>query len=705
MNAMASSIGGADDRNNTDITNDPEIMQLVSEHGGGATTDDETTHAREEDKMDIVSPENIAPDAEHQQSSTALNIQPSTTINTQPSTTTTIEPTIPTGSNGNETAPNSMPAPSLPHLNLGASILHTPTDGIDPNLASIRAAQRQMRERMLATRLAREDASRFGTSSAPASRASSVSAFLPGANDTGDDDEEKEHQRLVADWKRRKAEFEKRKKAKKTALHEEMEFLRDQRQEEGRVRRYNECKKRTQTERRRYNTSEDPTGLFVQGYSDDDDDGTPMDGIDTVNMTGDTDSSDDDMYRAVGNKRPKTINKKAARFANDDNDDAANLEDLISTFLGNKSSEKIKQEPSKPGPPKGKKVAKPRTKGVKAQTVKGGRVDKQKPLGHQLTNIGSLSTNNVIRDGQRNQSLGEQPTFQSTSRAKALQQLVSSSSVEQRKIERIDRDYVKASVKDFLGRQTIKQVPDIGNGESGWQLMGMKNALKHFQLLGSAFMRRRERGDEAPYGGLDADGMGLGKTVMMLANIADSLRYREDKDEPASTLIVCPAALISQWHSEIHKHLKLEALGRNRNRPATVLVHTRKGKVQMDNAENFIAKFDFVLTTYNEVRRSFPSSDSPPQFQSAEQKKKWWKEFVDENKGPLHKAQWGRIVLDEAQAIKNRRSTTSLACRWLQGKCRWALTGTPMPNRTDELYAYFRFLRVSLHLCAHHDKR
>ena len=38
------------------------------------------------------------------------------------------------------------------------------------------------------------------------------------------------------------------------------------------------------------------------------------------------------------------------------------------------------------------------------------------------------------------------------------------------------------------------------------------------------------------------------------------------------------------------------------------------------------------------------------------------------------------VILDEAQRIKNRTSTTSLACRLLPRKCAWALSATPLEN-------------------------
>ena len=60
---------------------------------------------------------------------------------------------------------------------------------------------------------------------------------------------------------------------------------------------------------------------------------------------------------------------------------------------------------------------------------------------------------------------------------------------------------------------------------------------------------------------------------------------------------------------------------------------------------------------------------------------------------PLAKVSWFRVVLDEAQSIKNHKTQVARACWGLRAKRRWCLSGTPIQNAIDDLYSYFRFLR------------
>ncbi|VVA98311.1 unnamed protein product [Arabis nemorensis] len=61
--------------------------------------------------------------------------------------------------------------------------------------------------------------------------------------------------------------------------------------------------------------------------------------------------------------------------------------------------------------------------------------------------------------------------------------------------------------------------------------------------------------------------------------------------------------------------------------------------------------------------------------------------------GTLARVVWFRVVLDEAQTIKNHRTQVARACCSLRAKWRWCLSGTPIQNTIDDLYSYFRFLK------------
>lgn len=110
--------------------------------------------------------------------------------------------------------------------------------------------------------------------------------------------------------------------------------------------------------------------------------------------------------------------------------------------------------------------------------------------------------------------------------------------------------------------------------------------------------------------------------------------------------------------------------------------------------EQILLKFDIVLTTWHEILRSYPKNEPPDEIQTAEEKIAWWKNEYETRRGILHKVAFYRIILDEAQAIKNHKSRTSIACRALMAKHRWALSGTPILNGLTELYPYFKFLNV-----------
>ncbi|KAK8642132.1 hypothetical protein V6N13_011491 [Hibiscus sabdariffa] len=187
------------------------------------------------------------------------------------------------------------------------------------------------------------------------------------------------------------------------------------------------------------------------------------------------------------------------------------------------------------------------------------------------------------------------------------------------------------------------------------------------------------------------------------------------KGRPAAgTLIVCPTSVLRQWAEELNNKVTSKA-------NLSVLVYHGSNRTK-DPLE--IAKYDVVLTTYSIVSMEVPKQ--PPVRGEDDENGKWEsdhassmdfpssrkrkcpsssnKKGAKHKKGvdellldsvcrPLAKVGWFRIVLDEAQSIKNHRTQVARACWGLRAKRRWCLSGTPIQNAIDDLYSYFRFLR------------
>ncbi|KAB2573725.1 SNF2-related protein [Lasiodiplodia theobromae] len=309
----------------------------------------------------------------------------------------------------------------------------------------------------------------------------------------------------------------------------------------------------------------------------------------------------------------------------------------------------------------------------------------QSPQAEASTNgaraLDSLMHSNVFRDAAANQNAPDLPEITATRKTEALKKLIASVPQSQRKKALTDKNEL------FKASQKFSRRGARPNGAGGWKITGMVSSLQNHQLIGAGFMREREGAADKPHGGLCADAMGLGKTLEMIANIINDRPRKPEPGEPITTLIVLPATLVTQWHDELKKHV-------DRRQRLSILEWKAGSRPETHDPVETISKFDIVLTTYYEVRNSYPKAEVPIELQTSEEKNAWWKEYFEQHKGHLHSVQWRRVVLDEAQAIKNYRSATSLACRALKSRYRWALSGTPILNSALELYPYFKFLQV-----------
>lgn len=223
--------------------------------------------------------------------------------------------------------------------------------------------------------------------------------------------------------------------------------------------------------------------------------------------------------------------------------------------------------------------------------------------------------------------------------------------------------------------------------------------------------------------GIQVNGLDLVKQesdycrVVPNGSSAKSFNFVEQaKGRPAAgTLVVCPTSVLRQWAEELRNKVTNKG-------SLSVLVYHGSNRTK-DPCE--LAKFDVVITTYSIVSMEVPkqplgdkedeeekmkieSEDLPPMYCSSSKKRKYPPSsdrkgskqkkgpdgsLLDIVAGPLAKVGWFRVVLDEAQSIKNHRTQVARACWGLRAKRRWCLSGTPIQNAIDDLYSYFRFLR------------
>ncbi|KAI3693065.1 hypothetical protein L6452_32893 [Arctium lappa] len=179
-------------------------------------------------------------------------------------------------------------------------------------------------------------------------------------------------------------------------------------------------------------------------------------------------------------------------------------------------------------------------------------------------------------------------------------------------------------------------------------------------------------------GGILADAMGLGKTVMTISLILarpgkgtpeseENIKPNDDEKSVSQrprggTLIVCPMALLSQWKDELETH----------STPGSLSVFVHYGGCRSTNPK-VIAEPTVVLTTYGVLSASYKS---------------------DPESSIFHRVDWYRVVLDEAHTIKSSRSQGAQAAFALSSYCRWCLTGTPLQNNLEDLYSLLCFLHV-----------
>ncbi|XP_035817848.1 helicase-like transcription factor CHR28 isoform X4 [Zea mays] len=306
-----------------------------------------------------------------------------------------------------------------------------------------------------------------------------------------------------------------------------------------------------------------------------------------------------------------------------------------------------------------------------------------------------------------------------------------------------------------LALQDISQPNSEANPPDGVLAVPL---LRH-QKIALSWMVKKETSISLCYGGILADDQGLGKTVSAISLIlterppvpqsstknepCEAVTLDEDDDcigphseklmrtcssqvtsntvkqenpivavkarPAAGTLVVCPTSVLRQWAGELKNKVTSKA-------NLSFLIYHGSNRTKDPNE---LTKYDVVLTTYSIVSMEVPKQSNPdsdgeekgkpdpygaPVSSSGSKKRKASSSKKTKNKSvaesclpekPLAKVAWFRVILDEAQSIKNYRTQVARACWGLRAKRRWCLSGTPIQNAVEDLYSYFRFLRYN----------
>jgi SWI/SNF-related matrix-associated actin-dependent regulator of chromatin subfamily A3 len=172
-------------------------------------------------------------------------------------------------------------------------------------------------------------------------------------------------------------------------------------------------------------------------------------------------------------------------------------------------------------------------------------------------------------------------------------------------------------------------------------------------------------------GGILADDMGLGKTIQVISLIlADRQLGRRAGDAADATLILAPVSVMSNWSTQMEKHIKEKYALR------VMFYHgTRKQPITPKE----IGKYDVVISTYDSVSSEWHSEKST----------------TLPRKSGVFSVKWRRIILDEGHNIRNPKAKKTIAVTSLLAQSRWALTGTPIINNLKDLFSLVRFLGLS----------
>ena len=242
----------------------------------------------------------------------------------------------------------------------------------------------------------------------------------------------------------------------------------------------------------------------------------------------------------------------------------------------------------------------------------------------------------------------------------------------------LDREYGDA-VRDRAFEDYLRCLD--GPGEPVAAPASLAGTLRPYQVEGFRWLARLA---SLGFGGILADEMGLGKTLQMIA-LVKSLRDSGQLGGPV--LVACPASLVFNWADEFARFaldVPVCALEGSRAHREVLLFRATQG---IDEGRVLGCGDDAGedARTAGERIAGASSADVPCVIVASYDR-------VRIDGAQLARVEWGLVVLDEAQYIKNHATKTTRAVKRLRAPLRFALTGTPVENRLSELWSIFDFL-------------
>ncbi|KAK4787237.1 hypothetical protein SAY86_011070 [Trapa natans] len=213
------------------------------------------------------------------------------------------------------------------------------------------------------------------------------------------------------------------------------------------------------------------------------------------------------------------------------------------------------------------------------------------------------------------------------------------------------KHYKESNEKYYLMAHSIKE----SIAEQPTMLLGGK--LREYQMNGLRWLVSLYNNH---LNGILADEMGLGKTVQVISLICYLM---ENKNDRGPFLVVVPSSVLPGWESEInfwapavHKIVYAGPPEERRRLFKEKIVHQ---------------KFNVLLTTYEYLMNKH---DRPK----------------------LSKLHWHYIIIDEGHRIKNASCKLNADLKHYRSSHRLLLTGTPLQNNLEELWALLNFLLPSI---------